>query len=31
MKLARYGRIGKERPGLVDKQGKLRDLSGIVN
>ncbi|RZI40742.1 FAA hydrolase family protein [Herbaspirillum sp. HC18] len=30
MKLARYGRIGKEKPGLIDDQGKLRDLSGII-
>ncbi|KRB73494.1 fumarylacetoacetate hydrolase family protein [Noviherbaspirillum sp. Root189] len=31
MKLARYGRIGKEKPALVDDQGRLRDLSAIVN
>ena len=31
MKLARYGRIGKEKPGLIDEQGRLRDLSGVVN
>ncbi|HEY0845470.1 MAG TPA: fumarylacetoacetate hydrolase family protein [Noviherbaspirillum sp.] len=30
MKLVRYGRIGKEKPGLIDKDGKLRDLSGLV-
>jgi 2,4-didehydro-3-deoxy-L-rhamnonate hydrolase len=30
MKLARYGRAGKERPALVDKAGKLRDLSEVV-
>lgn len=30
MKLARYGRIGKEKPGLIDKDGKLRDLSGVI-
>jgi 2-keto-4-pentenoate hydratase/2-oxohepta-3-ene-1,7-dioic acid hydratase in catechol pathway len=30
MKLVRYGRIGKEKPGLIDQQGKLRDLSGII-
>jgi 2,4-didehydro-3-deoxy-L-rhamnonate hydrolase len=30
MKLVRYGRIGKEKPGLIDQQGKLRDLSGCV-
>src|ERR1700731_4506185 len=27
MKLVRYGEIGKEKPGLVDKSGQLRDLS----
>ncbi len=27
MKLVRYGAIGQERPGLVDAQGVLRDLS----
>ncbi|HYD94031.1 MAG TPA: fumarylacetoacetate hydrolase family protein [Noviherbaspirillum sp.] len=31
MKLARYGRIGKEKPGLIDEQGRLRDLSGIID
>jgi 2,4-didehydro-3-deoxy-L-rhamnonate hydrolase len=30
MKLVRYGAKGKEKPGLIDKEGKLRDLSGIV-
>jgi 2-keto-4-pentenoate hydratase/2-oxohepta-3-ene-1,7-dioic acid hydratase in catechol pathway len=30
MKLARYGRPGKEKPALVDRAGKLRDLSGVV-
>jgi 2,4-didehydro-3-deoxy-L-rhamnonate hydrolase len=30
MKLARYGRAGKERPALVDREGKLRDLSEVV-
>jgi len=30
MKLVRYGRAGKEKPGLVDSAGKLRDLSGVV-
>ena len=28
MKLIRYGAKGAEKPGLVDAQGKLRDLSG---
>lgn len=30
MKLVRYGRPGKEKPGLIDAQGNLRDLSGVV-
>ncbi len=30
MKLVRYGRSGKEKPGLIDSAGKLRDLSGVV-
>src|ERR1700693_2567846 len=30
MKLARYGRAGKEKPGVVDNAGKLRDLSEVV-
>ena len=30
MKLVRYGRIGKEKPGLIDEFGKLRDLSAVV-
>jgi 2-keto-4-pentenoate hydratase/2-oxohepta-3-ene-1,7-dioic acid hydratase in catechol pathway len=30
MKLVRYGGIGKEKPGLIDQDGKLRDLSGII-
>jgi 2-keto-4-pentenoate hydratase/2-oxohepta-3-ene-1,7-dioic acid hydratase in catechol pathway len=30
MKLARYGRAGKEKPALVDTAGKLRDLSEVV-
>ncbi|HXE46871.1 MAG TPA: fumarylacetoacetate hydrolase family protein [Ramlibacter sp.] len=30
MKLVRYGNPGKEKPGLVDLDGKLRDLSSIV-
>ena len=28
MKLVRYGNPGKEKPGLIDADGKLRDLSG---
>jgi hypothetical protein len=30
MKLVRYGRVGAERPGLIDDDGRLRDLSGVV-
>jgi 2-keto-4-pentenoate hydratase/2-oxohepta-3-ene-1,7-dioic acid hydratase in catechol pathway len=30
MKLVRYGERGAERPGIVDSNGKVRDLSGAV-
>lgn len=30
MKLVRYGRAGAERPGLIDAEGTLRDLSRVV-
>ncbi len=30
MKLLRYGNAGSERPGLLDDNGKLRDLSAHV-
>jgi len=30
MKLVRFGPAGKEKPGLIDAAGKLRDLSGLV-
>lgn len=30
MRLVRYGRPGKEKPGLFDEEGRLRDLSGVV-
>jgi 2,4-diketo-3-deoxy-L-fuconate hydrolase len=30
MKLVRYGKSGKEKPGLIDGEGKLRDLSDHV-
>jgi len=30
MKLVRYGRAGAEKPGLIDAEGRLRDLSRIV-
>ncbi|MBC7731570.1 MAG: fumarylacetoacetate hydrolase family protein [Bacteriovorax sp.] len=31
MKLLRYGAPGQERPGILDSQGQLRDLSGAVD
>ena len=30
MKLLRYGPIGKEKPGILDATGKIRDLSKII-
>lgn len=30
MKLVRYGAIGAEKPGLIDAEGKIRDLSDVV-
>jgi 2,4-diketo-3-deoxy-L-fuconate hydrolase len=30
MKLVRYGKSGKEKPGLIDDAGKIRDLSDVV-
>ena len=30
MKLVRHGAAGQERPGLIDAEGRLRDLTGIV-
>ena len=30
MKLCRYGEMGKEKPGLVDKSGQIRDLSAHI-
>lgn len=30
MKLLRYGEIGREKPGILDKDGRIRDLSQIV-
>lgn len=30
MKLVRFGAKGKEKPGLIDQDGKLRDLSGVI-
>lgn len=31
MKLVRYGAQGKERPGILDQTGAIRDLSGVVS
>ena len=30
MKLVRYGEVGAEKPGMLDEQGNIRDLSSIV-
>jgi 2-keto-4-pentenoate hydratase/2-oxohepta-3-ene-1,7-dioic acid hydratase in catechol pathway len=30
MKLLRYGPVGQEKPGLLDRDGRIRDLSGAV-
>ena len=30
MKLLRYGPSGQEKPGLLDGEGKIRDLSGVI-
>jgi len=30
MKLVRYGNPGKEKPGMIDSDGKLRDLSAVI-
>jgi 2-keto-4-pentenoate hydratase/2-oxohepta-3-ene-1,7-dioic acid hydratase in catechol pathway len=30
MKLLRYGERGQEKPGILDSQGRIRDLSGVV-
>ena len=30
MKLVRYGKVGQERPGVVDVAGRIRDLSGVI-
>ncbi|RDU97273.1 fumarylacetoacetate hydrolase family protein [Trinickia dinghuensis] len=31
MKLVRFGSPGEERPGVIDRQGRIRDLSGQVS
>ena len=30
MKLLRFGPSGKEKPGVIDSQGDMRDLSGVI-
>ena len=30
MKLVRYGAPGREKPGIIDADGKIRDLSRVV-
>ena len=30
MKLVRYGAAGREKPGIIDEEGGIRDLSGLV-
>jgi 2-keto-4-pentenoate hydratase/2-oxohepta-3-ene-1,7-dioic acid hydratase in catechol pathway len=30
MKLLRYGIAGQERPGILDSEGRIRDLSGVI-
>ena len=30
MRLVRYGDVGKEKPGILDAQGTIRDLSGVI-
>ncbi len=30
MKLCRYGTRGAEKPGLIDAEGRIRDLSGVI-
>ena len=30
MKLLRFGELGKEKPGILDSNGKIRDLSGHI-
>jgi len=31
MKLLRFGASGQEKPGILDSQGRLRDLSGVID
>ena len=31
MKLLRYGPLGEERPGMMDAEGAIRNLSGVID
>ena len=31
MKLVQYGKLGREKPGLIDDEGNIRDLSSKIN
>jgi 2-keto-4-pentenoate hydratase/2-oxohepta-3-ene-1,7-dioic acid hydratase in catechol pathway len=31
MKLLRFGPLGEEKPGVLDQEGRIRDLSGLVD
>jgi 2-keto-4-pentenoate hydratase/2-oxohepta-3-ene-1,7-dioic acid hydratase in catechol pathway len=31
MKLLRFGECGREKPGLLDAEGQIRDLSGVID
>ena len=31
MKLVRYGNPGREKPGILDSEGRIRDLSSVVS
>jgi 2-keto-4-pentenoate hydratase/2-oxohepta-3-ene-1,7-dioic acid hydratase in catechol pathway len=31
MKLLRYGEVGREKPGVLDASGLIRDLSGVID
>jgi 2-keto-4-pentenoate hydratase/2-oxohepta-3-ene-1,7-dioic acid hydratase in catechol pathway len=31
MKFVRFGASGRERPGLIDREGRIRDLSGLAS
>ena len=31
MKLCRYGKAGYEKPGVIDGEGRLRDLSKVID